>query len=148
MFLLLEVGLGGRLDATNVIDKPLATIITRVSIDHTDFLGDSLEKIAGEKAGILKRGVPAIVASQHREVLAVIERQAGKLAAPLKIAGEDWTATEERGRLVYQDEAGLLDLPAAEALRPASVRERRPGNCRAAYDQANSRFRRPHSKPA
>jgi dihydrofolate synthase/folylpolyglutamate synthase len=55
--LLLEVGLGGRLDATNVIDKPLASIITRVSVDHTDFLGDSLEKIAGEKAGILKRGV-------------------------------------------------------------------------------------------
>jgi dihydrofolate synthase/folylpolyglutamate synthase len=110
--LLLEVGLGGRLDATNVIDKPLASIITRVSVDHTDFLGDSLGKIAGEKAGILKHGVPAIVASQHREVLAVIERQAGKLAVPLKIAGEDWTATEERGRLVYQDEAGLLDLPA------------------------------------
>ena len=110
--LLLEVGLGGRLDATNVIDKPLASIITRVSVDHTDFLGDSLEKIAAEKAGILKRGVPAIVASQHREVLGVIERQAGKLVAPLKIAGEDWTATEERGRLVYQDEAGLLDLPA------------------------------------
>jgi dihydrofolate synthase/folylpolyglutamate synthase len=110
--LLLEVGLGGRLDATNVIDKPLASIITRISIDHTDFLGDSLEKIAGEKAGILKRAIPAVIASQHREVLAVIERQAGKLVAPLKIAGEDWTATEERGRLVYQDEAGLLDLPA------------------------------------
>ena len=109
--LLMEVGLGGRLDATNVIDNPLATIITRVSVDHTDFLGDSLEKIATEKAGILKRGVPAVIASQHREVLAVIERQAAKLTAPLKIAGEDWTATEERGRLVYQDETGLLDLP-------------------------------------
>ncbi len=109
--LLLEVGLGGRLDATNVIDNPLATIITRISIDHTDFLGDSLEKIAAEKAGILKRGVPAVVASQAREALAVIERQAAKLGAPLKIAGEDWTATEERGRLVYQDETGLLDLP-------------------------------------
>jgi dihydrofolate synthase/folylpolyglutamate synthase len=109
--LLMEVGLGGRLDATNVIDNPLATIITRVSVDHTDFLGDSLEKIAAEKAGILKRGVPAVIASQHRAVLAVIERQAAKLGAPLKIAGEDWTATEERGRLVYQDETGLLDLP-------------------------------------
>ena len=109
--LLLEVGLGGRLDATNVIDNPLATIITRISIDHTDFLGDSLEKIAVEKAGILKRGVPAVVASQSRDALAVIERQAAKVNAPLKIAGEDWTATEERGRLVYQDEAGLLDLP-------------------------------------
>ena len=110
--LLLEVGLGGRLDATNVIDKPLASVITHVSIDHTDFLGDSLEKIAAEKAGILKTGIPAVVASQHREVLSVIERQAGRLGVPLKVAGEDWTATEERGRLVYQDEAGLLDLPA------------------------------------
>ncbi|MGB9043111.1 MAG: Mur ligase family protein, partial [Pseudolabrys sp.] len=109
--LLLEVGLGGRLDATNVVDNPLVTIITRISIDHTDFLGDSLEKIAVEKAGIIKRGVPAVIASQHRDALAVIERQAAKLGAPLKIAGEDWTATEERGRLVYQDEAGLLDLP-------------------------------------
>jgi dihydrofolate synthase/folylpolyglutamate synthase len=110
--LLMEVGLGGRLDATNVIEHPLATIITPISIDHIDFLGDTLEKIANEKAGILKRGTPAIVAAQTRDALAVIERQAAKLNAPLKIAGEDWTATEERGRLVYQDEAGLLDLPA------------------------------------
>lgn len=110
--LLLEVGLGGRLDATNVIDNPLASIITRISVDHIDFLGNSLQQIAGEKAGILKRGVPAVIASQNREALAVIERQAAKLGVPLKIAGEDWTATEERGRLVYQDAAGLLDLPA------------------------------------
>jgi dihydrofolate synthase/folylpolyglutamate synthase len=110
--LLLEVGLGGRLDATNVVDKPLASVITHVSIDHTDFLGDSLEKIAAEKAGILKTGIPAVIAAQHREVLSVFERQAGRLGVPLKVAGEDWTATEERGRLVYQDEAGLLDLPA------------------------------------
>jgi dihydrofolate synthase/folylpolyglutamate synthase len=110
--LLMEVGLGGRLDATNVIAHPLATIITRISIDHIDFLGDSLEKIAAEKAGILKRGVPAVVASQHHDALSVIERQAARLNAPLKIAGEGWTATEERGRLVYQDDTGLLDLPA------------------------------------
>src|SRR5215467_5211386 len=110
--LLLEVGLGGRLDATNVVDNPLATIITRISIDHTDFLGNSLEKIAAEKAGILKPGVPAVVAAQSRDALAVIERHAAKLAVPLKIAGEDWTATEERGRLVYQDDTGLIDLPA------------------------------------
>jgi dihydrofolate synthase / folylpolyglutamate synthase len=109
--LLLEVGLGGRLDATNVVDNPVATIITRISIDHTDFLGDSLDKIAAEKAGILKRGVPAIIASQPRDALAVIERQAARLGVPLKVAGESWTATEERGRLVYQDETGLLDLP-------------------------------------
>ncbi len=110
--LLLEVGLGGRLDATNVIEHPLASVITPISLDHLDFLGDSIEKIAAEKAGIIKRGVPAIVAAQPRDALAVIERQAARIGAPIKIAGEDWTATEERGRLVYQDEAGLLDLPA------------------------------------
>jgi dihydrofolate synthase/folylpolyglutamate synthase len=110
--LLMEVGLGGRLDATNVVDQPLATIVTPISIDHTDFLGDTIEKIAAEKAGIFKRGVQVLVAAQSRDVLAVLERQAARLKAPMKIAGEDWTATEERGRLVYQDEAGLLDLPA------------------------------------
>jgi dihydrofolate synthase/folylpolyglutamate synthase len=109
--LLMEVGLGGRLDATNVVDRPAATVITPISLDHLEFLGDTLEKIAFEKAGILKAGVPAIVAAQRQEALAVIERQAARLKAPLKIAGEDWTATEERGRLVYQDSDGLLDLP-------------------------------------
>jgi dihydrofolate synthase/folylpolyglutamate synthase len=109
---LLEVGLGGRLDATNVIERPLASVITRVSLDHREFLGESLAEIAAEKAGIMKPHVPAIIAGQMREALAVIERQAARLRAPLKIAGENWTATEERGRLVYQDEDGLLDLPA------------------------------------
>jgi dihydrofolate synthase/folylpolyglutamate synthase len=109
--LVLEVGLGGRLDATNVIAAPLASVITRISIDHTDFLGPSLAGIAAEKAGILKRNVPAIVAAQHRDALQVIERQAARLNAPLRIAGEDFTASEERGRLVYQDDNGLLDLP-------------------------------------
>ncbi len=110
--LLLEVGLGGRLDATNVVDKPLASVITHLAHDHHEFLGDTIEKIAAEKAGILKRGVPAVVTSQAREALAVVERQAARLRAPLHIAGEQWTATEERGRLVYQDSDGLLDLPA------------------------------------
>ncbi len=109
---LLEVGLGGRLDATNVVERPLASVITRVSIDHREFLGDTIEQIAAEKAGILKRDVPAVISSQAREALTVIERQAARVRAPLSIAGEDWTATEERGRLVYQDGDGLLDLPA------------------------------------
>ncbi len=108
---LLEVGLGGRLDATNVVEKPLASIITRLSLDHRDFLGDTIEAIAAEKAGILKAGVPAVVTAQAREALAVIERQAARVKAPLHIAGEAWTATEERGRLVYQDDDRLLDLP-------------------------------------
>ncbi len=110
--LLLEVGLGGRLDATNVIAAPRATVITPVSYDHAEYLGETLGKIAAEKAGILKRAAPAIVAPQPREALKVIERQAARVGAPILIAGEDWTATEERGRLVYQDDAGLLDLPA------------------------------------
>jgi len=110
--LLLEVGLGGRLDATNVVDRPLATVITPVSFDHAEHLGNTVGEIAGEKAGILKAAVPAIVAAQPRDALAVIERQAARVKAPIRIAGEDWTATEERGRLVYQDDAGLLDLPA------------------------------------
>jgi dihydrofolate synthase/folylpolyglutamate synthase len=110
--LLLEVGLGGRLDATNVIDQPLATVLTPVSLDHAEYLGDTVARIAAEKAGILKSGVPAIVAAQPREALAAIERQAARVKAPIRIAGENWIATEERGRLVYQDDAGLLDLPA------------------------------------
>jgi dihydrofolate synthase/folylpolyglutamate synthase len=81
-------------------------------LDHRDFLGDTIEQIAAEKAGILKGDVPAVISGQMREALAVIERQAARVRAPLSIAGEAWTATEERGRLVYQDGDGLLDLPA------------------------------------
>jgi dihydrofolate synthase/folylpolyglutamate synthase len=110
--LLLEVGLGGRLDATNVIEAPQASVITPISIDHVDYLGASLDLIAREKAGILRHGVPAVVAPQPPAVLDVIESEAARAAAPLRVAGEDWTVMEERGRLVYQDEEGLLDLPA------------------------------------
>jgi len=109
--LLLEVGLGGRLDATNAIDKPLACAITPVSMDHLEFLGDTLEKIAAEKAAILKAGVPAAIAPQSDSALAVIERHAKRVGAPLRVAGEHWSVHEERGRLVYQDDDGLLDLP-------------------------------------
>ena len=109
--LLLEVGLGGRLDATNVIERPLACAITSVSMDHLEFLGDTLQKIAEEKAAILKSGVPAAIAPQSGDVLAVIERQARRVRAPLHVAGEHWSVHAERGRLVYQDDDGLLDLP-------------------------------------
>jgi dihydrofolate synthase/folylpolyglutamate synthase len=108
---LLEVGLGGRLDATNVVDKPALTIITPVSMDHEAYLGDTIAKIASEKAGILKRGVPCIVGPQHPDGLAVIEATAARLGAPLWAFGQHWNVWEERGRLVYQDENGLLDLP-------------------------------------
>jgi len=109
--LLLEVGLGGRLDATNVVEKPLVSIITPVSLDHAEFLGDKLEGIAAEKAGIIKRGVPVVVGPQQPEALAVIERRAAVLRAPLHVAGEHWNVHREHGRLVYQDDDGLLDLP-------------------------------------
>ncbi len=108
---LLEVGLGGRLDATNVVEKPRLTIITPVSIDHQQYLGETLPEIAGEKAGILKRGVPCVVGPQEEAALEVIEAKAARLGAPLLVHGQHWTAWEERGRLVFQDETGLLDLP-------------------------------------
>ena len=110
-FTLLEVGLGGRLDATNVIEKPSLSIITPVSIDHQQYLGDTLAKIAFEKAGILKRGVACVVGPQPDEAMAVIEARAAALGAPLIAHGQHWHAFEERGRLLFQDETGLLDLP-------------------------------------
>jgi dihydrofolate synthase / folylpolyglutamate synthase len=110
-YTLLEVGLGGRLDATNVIDKPALTVITPISVDHEQYLGDTLEKIAAEKAGILKRGVPCVVGPQPEEALDVIEATAARLGVPLLAHGQHWHVFEERGRLIFQDEHGLLDLP-------------------------------------
>jgi len=110
-YTLLEVGLGGRMDATNIIEVPRLCVITPVSIDHTGFLGETIAEIAGEKAGILKRGVPCIVGPQTDAALAVIEAEALKVGARLLVFGKDWHVWEERGRLVFQDENGLLDLP-------------------------------------
>ena len=110
-YTLLEVGLGGRLDATNVIAQPALTIITPVSIDHEQYLGNTLAAIAGEKAGIIKRGVPCVVGPQPDEALEVIEATAARLGAPLLAHGQHWHAYAENGRLVFQDEDGLLDLP-------------------------------------
>lgn len=109
--LLLEVGLGGRLDATNVVPEPRLSVITPISVDHQQYLGDTLAEIAGEKAGILRRGVPCVVGPQEDEALAAIEARAEALGAPLLLAGRDWTVWEEHGRVAFQDEGGLLDLP-------------------------------------
>ncbi|WP_417687299.1 bifunctional folylpolyglutamate synthase/dihydrofolate synthase [Roseibium sp.] len=109
--LLLEVGLGGRLDATNVIDAPLATVITPVSMDHEKFLGEDLAAIAGEKAGIIKRGRPVVVAPQVDEAMRVIERQAARMKAPIFRFGEEFSSGEDQGRMAFQDEEGLYDLP-------------------------------------
>ena len=108
-YTLLEVGLGGRLDATNVI-TPALSVITPVSIDHEQFLGNTLTKIASEKAGIIKRGVPVVVGPQQDEALDVIEAKAQSLGAPVLAYGQHWHVFKERDRLVYQDENGLLDL--------------------------------------
>ncbi len=110
-YTLLEVGLGGRLDATNVIERPELTVITPVSIDHEQFLGDTLGKIAAEKAGVIKPGVPCIVGPQQDEALEVIEYTAARLGAPLMVHGQHWHVHTENGRLIYQDETGLRDLP-------------------------------------
>lgn len=109
---LLEVGLGGRLDATNVIEQPLASVLTPIGIDHTEFLGPTIADIAAEKAGILRRGVPVIVAEQRDDAMDVIEREAKRLRAPLFACGLQWHVQLEHGRLAYQDERGLLDLDA------------------------------------
>jgi dihydrofolate synthase / folylpolyglutamate synthase len=110
-YVLLEVGLGGRLDATNVVDRPRLSVITTVDYDHQHYLGDTLTAIAGEKAGILKPGVPAVIGPQSDEGLVTIERIAAEVRSPLAISGQDWQAFEQHGGLVYQDETGLLDLP-------------------------------------
>jgi dihydrofolate synthase/folylpolyglutamate synthase len=110
-YVLLEVGLGGRLDATNVIDRPRLCVITPVSLDHQQYLGDTVALIAAEKAGIIKRGVPVIVGPQTPDGLEVIETRAARLRAPVIGHGHAWQAWSERGRLVYQDDNGLLDLP-------------------------------------
>jgi dihydrofolate synthase/folylpolyglutamate synthase len=110
-YTLLEVGLGGRLDATNVIGTPAATVITPVDLDHQQFLGETLPEIAGEKAGIIKRRVPCIVGPQQEAGLEVIEAVAARNMAPLTVYGQHWHAHREAGRMVYQDEQGLLDLP-------------------------------------
>lgn len=114
--LVLEVGMGGLYDTTNVVERPAVAIITPVDLDHQTFLGDTIAQIAGEKAGILKPGVPAVIGLQSDEGRAVIEARAQKIGAPLFIAGQDFSAHEEQGHLVYQDEHGLLDLPLPKLL--------------------------------
>ncbi len=104
-----------------MIDAPLACVITPIGMDHPEFLGDTLAQIAGEKAGIIKTNVPVICAEQSDEAMTVIEQAARKLRAPLHAAAQDWHVNVERGRLVFQDERGLLDVAAPRLFRPASV---------------------------
>lgn len=104
---ILEVGLGGRGDATNVIARPAACAITSISLDHQDFLGDTLEAIATEKAGILKAGVPVALGTQTGSVLSVLLRAADRIGAPVHLRGRDWAIEDLR----YADARGVIDLP-------------------------------------
>ena len=110
---IIEVGLGGRFDATNVIAKPAVTLVMPIAFDHMAFLGDTIEKIAFEKAGIFKRGVPAVIGQQGFELAreTLVDRAMQVGARPIAVYGQDYLAFEEHGRMVYQDEDGLFDLP-------------------------------------
>lgn len=118
---LLEVGLGGRLDATNVVRNRLASVITPISLDHEKFLGSTLAAIATEKAGIVERGRPVVSAPQPDEVVEVLERAAARARVPLALGGRDWTSTLEDGRLVFRSERGLVDLPPPRLLGPHQI---------------------------
>jgi dihydrofolate synthase/folylpolyglutamate synthase len=118
---ILEVGLGGKLDATNVIDRPAVSIITPVDFDHQNYLGNTLKEIAGEKAGIIKRGVPCVMGPQQDDVRDLIERKAQAFDAPLWMWSQEFAAHEEHRRMVYQDEHGLLDLPLPRLAGPHQI---------------------------
>ncbi|HHY50576.1 MAG TPA: bifunctional folylpolyglutamate synthase/dihydrofolate synthase [Alphaproteobacteria bacterium] len=120
-YLLLEVGLGGRYDATNVVDHPLGTIITPVSIDHVEYLGNTVARIAHEKAGILKRGAPAAIGLQTEEGLGAIEKEARRLGITPIVAGRDFDGCAEHGRMVFQDAHGLIDLPRPALAGPHQI---------------------------
>lgn len=113
---LLETGLGGRLDATNVVPEPKMTVITSISLDHQEFLGDSLAKIATEKAGILRPGVPCVVAPQPEEAMRAIEQVADRVGAPLYRADAEWRFWPEHGGLAVEHAQGMMDLPAPRLL--------------------------------
>jgi len=118
---LVEVGLGGVLDATNVITTPRLSVITPVDLDHAEFLGTALAGIAREKAGILKSGRPAVIARQPDEAFAEIEAEAERVDAPLQVMGRDFDAWAERGGLTFQNEGRLLDLPAPALTGPHQI---------------------------
>ena len=109
-FTIMEVGLGGRLDATNVFEQPLVTVATAIDIDHQQFLGETISEIAAEKAGIFRKGVPAVIGPQSPEAFAVLERIAEEQRAPIHAFGMQWNAFIEHGRMIYQDDDGLSDL--------------------------------------
>ena len=152
-FSLIEVGLGGRADATNVIRDPIVTAISPISMDHQAYLGDSIAKIAYEKAGIIKQGVPVVVGLQQDEARNTIEQVALEKSAPAQFASQDFDFYRDATGFVFQDEDGLLDLPmpglagehqmANAALAIAAVRAARPGTPEPVFSQAMQRVKWP-----
>lgn len=114
----MEVGLGGRLDGTNVFTRPAATVITPIDMDHAHILGETRALIAGEKAGIMKRGSPAVIARQPEDAEEVLVKRALTIGAPLLRRGVEWDSYEQRGRLIVQTEDRLLDLDAPSLFGP------------------------------
>ncbi len=110
-YCILEVGLGGRLDATNVVETPALTVITPVSLDHQGYLGDTIAEIAGEKAGIIKPSVPVVVGRQDEAGLKVIAERAARQRATVHALGADWSVRREANGFSVQYPDGLLDLP-------------------------------------
>lgn len=109
---ILEVGMGGRFDSTNVVPEPAVSVIMPISLDHQAYLGDRVELIAAEKAGIMKRRCPVVIGHQEFDAAReVLEDTAARLSCPVSVYGQDYLAYEEYGRMIYQDESGLLDLP-------------------------------------
>ncbi|NJC40799.1 dihydrofolate synthase/folylpolyglutamate synthase [Brevundimonas alba] len=118
---IIEVGLGGILDATNIIERPLLSVITPVDLDHAEFLGTSLRGIAVEKAGILKPGARGLIARQAEEAMAAIELAAAAVHAPLTVMGVDFDGWAERGGMAFQDQSRFLDLPAPSLTGPHQI---------------------------
>ena len=156
----LEVGLGGRGDATNVIDHPVACAITSISLDHRELLGPSIEIIAGEKAGIMKPGTPVAIGAQVHGVRRILLDHASRLQVPVKLRGRDWDLTQTDGGFRYVDEAGSVDAPvpslpglfqqdnagiAIAALRAGAVRHDAAGLARAEWA---ARLQRLHGRLA
>ena len=108
----IEVGLGGRFDATNVVKRPAVAVIMPISLDHQAYLGDRVELIAAEKAGIMKPGVPVVIGQQDSDLVReVLTETADRLECPVLVYGQDFLGFSENGRLIYQDDDGLMDLP-------------------------------------
>ena len=109
-YMVMEVGLGGRLDATNVLEKPLAAVVTPVDLDHQQFLGETISLVAAEKAGVFRCGAPAVLGPQSPEGMAVLQARAREIGADVFAYGEQWQVFSEHGRMIYQDEEGLCDI--------------------------------------